>query len=143
MTQRDERIDADVRRVQGRTLSLLKWGVFAVLPVRWFVLTQTLAQTWDFFAVWAVANLFEFFLLALRGVPVSYPVPLTGREQVAFIAIVPIITGLLPVLILQLRQDLTGRGQALGICGRTYIVVLALFALYHAINAWWERRSLE
>ncbi|HKJ85667.1 MAG TPA: hypothetical protein VKA06_06305 [Spirochaetia bacterium] len=143
MTQRDERIDADVRRVEGKAFVLLKWGVFAVLVVRWFVLGQTLAETWDFFAVWVVASLFEYFMYALRGVPMSYPVPLNRRDQLVFLATVPVVTGLLPVLILHLRGALTGWGHALGIFGRTYIAMLALFALYRAINAWWERRSLK
>jgi len=143
MTQRDERIDADVRRVEGKAFVLLKWGVFAVLVVRWFVLGQTLAETWDFFAVWVVASLFEYFMYALRGVPMSYPVPLNRRDQLIFLATVPLVTGLLPVGILYLRQALTGWGHALGIFGRTYVAVLALFALYRAINAWWERRSLK
>lgn len=143
MTQRDERIESDVRRVEGRAFVLLKWGVFAVLAFRWFQLGQTLSETWDFFAVWVGACLFEFFMYALRGVPMSYPVPLNRREQLIFLAAVPLLTGMLPVAILYLRQSLTGWGHALGIFGRTYFAVLALFALYRGINAWWERRSLK
>ena len=143
MTKRDERIDSDIRRVEGRAFVLLKWGVFAVLVFRWFVLGQTLAETWDFFAVWVTASLVEYFMYALQGVPMSYPVPLNRREQLVFLATVPLVTGLLPVAVLYLRQALTGWGHALGIFGRTYVAVLALFALYRAINARWERRSLE
>jgi len=143
MAKRDERIDSEVRRVEGKAFVLLKWSLFAVLVFRWFVLGQTLAETWDFFAVWVVACLFEYFMYALRGVPMSYPVPLNRREQLIFLATVPLVTGLLPVAILYLRQALTGWVHALGIFARTYVALLALFALYRAITAWWERRSLE
>lgn len=143
MKQRDERIDSDVRWVEGRAFVLLKWGMFAALAVRWFVFGQTLAETWDFFAVWVVASLFEYFMYALKGVPVSYPVPLNRREQFIFLASVPPLTGLAAVGLLHLRRALTGWGQALGIFGRTYIALLAMFALYRAISARWERKVLD
>ena len=112
MTERDERIDSEVRRVEGKAFVLLKWGVFAVLVVRWFILGQTLAETWDFFAVWVGASLFEYFMYALRGVPMSYPVPLNRRDQLVFLATVPVVTGLLPVLILSIQTTWTIRGPA-------------------------------
>jgi hypothetical protein len=140
--QKDERIAADVQWAQSAGYKILQWGIFAVLLYQWFYLGLNLGQTLPVFAVWAVASLTEFILLAVRGVPIAYPVSLTRKEQFIYIVSVPVLTGLLPLIVLHVTGSLQGFSHALGIFFRTSFVVLVLFSGYRGIVSFWEKRNL-
>ncbi|MDZ4132580.1 MAG: hypothetical protein U1E11_05520, partial [Dethiobacteria bacterium] len=81
----DERIVTEIHKAESIGFKILRWGIFAVLLYRWFFLGETLAGTLDIFIVWLVASLAEFIIMASRGIPISYPVALTNKEQLIFI----------------------------------------------------------
>ncbi len=139
----DERIVTDIQRAESIGFKILRWGIFAVLLYRWFFLGETLAGTLDIFIVWLVASLAEFIIMATRGIPISYPVALTKREQLIFIFTVPLAAAFLPIIIMLINQSLEGFTQALWVYLRTYLILVVLFSGYKAIVNRWEKHYLE
>ncbi len=139
----DERITTDKQRIESVGFKILRWGIFAVLLYRWFFLGETLGNTLDIFIVWLAASLVEFILLATRGIPITYPVILTKKEQLMFIIIAPLVASFLPIVIMLITQSIEGFKHALGIYVRTFLILLVLFSGYKAIVYRWEKHHLE
>lgn len=139
----DERLKQENRLIESIICHVLKWGLFAVLLFRWTLLGQSLIETLDLFLLWAGAGLAEFFLMALRGIPLTYPVDLSRREQILFLGIAPLASGAIAVGSLFPLGVYRGGFHALGVFGVTGIAVLILFCLYISITRLWEKRHIQ
>jgi len=136
----DERVNADVKIAKSIGYTILWFGIFAVLLYRWFVLNQTLMDTLDFFLVWFIASLTQFFALAIKGIPITYPVSMNKKEQRYFVFLVPLLTGILSAISVFSRIGMDIR-RILGGFTVTFLGTLFLFFLYKIILHVWEKRN--
>lgn len=136
----DERVIADVKIAKSFGYTIFWFGIFAVLMYRWFVLNQTLMDTLDFFLVWFVASLAQFFALAIKGIPITYPVSMNQKKQLYFVFIVPLLTGTLSAIAVFLRIGIDFR-RILGGFTVSFFATLVLFSLYKIIFYFWEKRN--
>jgi len=137
----DERVNSDVKIAKSIGYTIFWFGIFAVLLYRWFILNQTLMETLDFFLVWFIASLVQFFALAIKGIPMSYPVPMNKKEQMYFVFIVPLLTGILSSIIVFLKIGMDVRG-ILGGFIVSFFGTLFIFFLYKIILQLWEKRNM-
>ena len=136
----DERVNADVKIAKSFGYTIFWFGIFAVLLYRWFVLNQTLKETMDFFLVWFIASLAQFFALANKGIPMTYPVSMNKKEQRYFVFLVPLLTGILTAISVFLRIGMDIR-RILGGFTVSFFGTLFLFFLYKIIIYLWEKRN--
>ncbi|MBS4539481.1 hypothetical protein GOQ27_13480 [Clostridium sp. D2Q-11] len=136
----DERVNADVKIAKSIGYTIFWFGIFAVLLYRWFVLDQTLMDTLDFFLVWFIASLAQFFALAIKGIPITYPVSMNKKEQRYFVFLVPLLTGILSAIIVfsKIGMDIK---RILGGFTVTFFGTLFLFFLYKIIIHLWEKSN--
>ncbi|QUH24477.1 hypothetical protein [Serpentinicella alkaliphila] len=136
----DERVNADVKIAKSIGYTIFWFGIFAVILYRWFILNQTLMDTLDFFLVWFIASLAQFFALAIKGIPITYPVTMNKKEQLYFVFLVPLSTGILSALIVFFK---IGSDIRRLLCGFTvsFFGTLFLFFLYRIILHMWEKRN--
>lgn len=106
-------------------------------------LGETLGNTLDIFIVLLAASLVELILLATRGIPITYPVILTKKEQLIFIIIAPFLGAVVPLKIMLITQSIEGFMRALGIYAGTFLILLVLVVGYKAIVLQWEKHHLE
>ncbi|KAB3525930.1 hypothetical protein [Alkaliphilus serpentinus] len=137
----DERVSADVKIAKSIGYTIFWFGIFAVLLYRWFILNQTLMDTLDFFLVWFIASLAQFFALAIKGIPMTYPVPMSKKDQRYFVYLVPLLTGILSAIIVFLRIGMDIRGILGGFTVSSF-GTLFLFFLYKLILQLWEKRNM-
>ncbi len=143
MRNEDERVNVDICKAKSLGYTIFWYGVFALLLFRWFVMGQTLVETIDVFSVWLLASITQFLAMAAKGVPVSYPVAMTKREQLYFVFVVPLVSGLAVVgLLFFLRQVVDPRHLLGGFAGG-FFGTLVIFLLYKTILFYWEKRYTE
>lgn len=138
----DERIAIDEKRAKSIGYTILWVGIFAVLLYRWFVLNQTLMDTLDFFLVWLIASIVSFLALAIKGIPLTYPVSMNKKEQLYYIFLVPLLTGILSAIVVFLNEGMEFRIILGGFIG-SFLGTLFLFFLYKIILHLWEKRNTE
>ncbi|SMP71676.1 hypothetical protein [Anoxynatronum buryatiense] len=138
----DERVMADVKVAKSVSYIIFWFGIFAVLLYRWFVLHQTLMDTLDFFLVWLSASLAQFFILAAKGIPITYPVTLKRKGQQFYVFLVPLLTGVLTSLLVFIRVGLDLRRMLGGFAG-SFLATLFLFVAYWLIVQAWEKKYVE
>lgn len=136
----DERVNAEVKKANSIGYTIFWVGIFAVLLYRWFVLNQTLMDTLDFFLVWFIASVAQFFALASKGIPITYPVSMNKKEQLYFVFLVPLLTGILSAISVFSKIGLNIRG-VLGGFIVSFFGTLFLFFLYKWILYLWEKRN--
>ncbi|MBM7540761.1 hypothetical protein [Amphibacillus cookii] len=136
----DERVNSDVKVAKSIGYTIFWFGIFIVLLYRWFVLNQTLIDTLDFFLVWFIASLVHFFALASKGIPITYPVSMSKREQVYFLILVPLLTGVLSAISVFFRVGVDIKRISGGFTV-SFLGMLVLFFLYKFILYFWERRN--
>lgn len=139
--RKDERVNASVNSANSLGYRVFWYGGFAVLLYRWFVLEATLLETIDMFAVWVIASVVQFVSLALKGVPMTYPVSTTKKEKGYYLFITPLAAGVLSVLILVFVRDVTEVRRLLGgflLSGLGTFVMLSIYAI---IATYWERKN--
>lgn len=136
----DERVNAEVKVANSIGYKIFWFGMFAVLLYRWFVLDQTLMDTMDFFLVWFIASLAQFLVLAIKGIPITYPVSMDKKEQRYFVFVVPLLTGILTAIIVFSRIGMDLR-RILGGFTVSFFGTLFLFFLYKFILYLWEKRN--
>lgn len=137
----DERITSDVKQAKSIGYMILWYGIFIVLLYRWFILNQTLMETLDFFIVWFIASLSQFFTLAIKGIPMSYPVYMNKKEQLYFVFLAPLLIGTLSAILIILRVGIESK-TILGGFLLSYFVTTFLFFLYRSILELWEKRNM-
>lgn len=136
----DERVNADVKIAKSIGYTIFGFGIFAVLLYRWFVLNQTFMDTFDFFLVWFIASLAQFFALAIKGIPITYPVSMNKKEQLYFVFLVPLLTGILSAIIIFSKVGME-LSRILGGFTVSFFGTLFLFFLYKIILNLWEKRN--
>ncbi|SIQ41529.1 hypothetical protein SAMN05920897_108120 [Alkalispirochaeta americana] len=139
----DERLNQENRQVESIICHVLKWGLFALLLYRWILLRQNLLETLDLFLLWAGSGLAEFFLMASRGIPLTYPVQTSRREQIFFLGVAPLAAAAIAVASLFPLGAYQGILHSLGIFGVTYLIVVILFSSYVSITRLWEKRHIQ
>lgn len=137
----DERVSADVKIAKSIGYTIFWFGIFIVLLYRWFILNQTLMDTLDFFLVWFIASLAQFFTLAIKGIPMTYPVPMNKKEQIYYVFLIPLLTGILTAFIVFSKIGMDIRG-ILGGFTVSFVGTLFLFFLYKIILRLWEKRNM-
>ncbi|MEN1761384.1 hypothetical protein [Anoxynatronum sibiricum] len=138
----DERVMADVKVAKSVSYIIFWFGIFGVLLYRWFVLHQTLMDTLDFFLVWLMASLVQFFILAAKGIPLTYPLALKGKGQQSYVFFVPLLTGVLTSLLVFIRVGMDTRRMLGGFAG-SFLATLLLFIVYRLIVQVWEKKYME
>ncbi|MCW3489492.1 hypothetical protein [Dethiobacter alkaliphilus] len=136
----DERVNADAQIAKSIGYTIFWFGIFLVLLYRWFVLNQTFMDTLDFFLVWFIASLVQFFTLASKGIPITYPVAMNDKEQRNFVFLVPLLAGILTAISVFLRIGMDIR-SILGGFTVSFFATLFLFILYKIILYLWEKRN--
>lgn len=136
----DERVNAEVKIAKSIGYTIFWFGIFAVLLYRWFVLNQTLMDTLDFFLVWFIGSLAHFFALAIKGIPITYPVSMNKKEQRYFVLLVPLLTGILSAISVFLKIGMDIR-RILGGFTVSFLGTLFLFFIYKIIIHLWEKRN--
>jgi hypothetical protein len=136
----DERIHSDVKTTKSIGYMFFWIGIFGVLLYRWFVLNESFLDTLDFFLVWFLASLVQFFALAFKGIPITYPVAMDNKEQLYYLFLVPLFTGVLVAIIVYLRIGMDVRRIFYG-CILTFFITFLLFIVYRYIVALWEKRN--
>ena len=140
--RKDERISADVNIANSTGYRLFWLGIFGVLIYRWFILDQSLTETLDIFIVWLFVSIVQFLMMALRGVPVTYPVEASSKEQYLFFGLLPLFTGFLTVGVLYFLRDVNEQHVLVGGFLGASLATLFLLALYKGFLYLWERRNL-
>ena len=138
----DERVSSDIKKAHSIGYTIFWFGIFAVLLYRWYYLSQTLWETLDIFAIWLVASITQFFTLALKGIPITYPVKTNRKEELYFLIFAPILTGTLSALLLVFREGVE-LSRIIGGFAASAIGTLLLFMVYKVINYIWEKRNTE
>jgi len=138
----DERTSAEVRAAQGIGYTVFWFGIFAVLLYRWLYLNQSLAETLDVFMVWILASLVQFFVLASKGIPITYPVVANRKEEVYFLLLAPLAAGFLSAILVYIRGG-PNTVRVLGGFAGGGLGSLILFIAYRTIVHSWERRNLK
>lgn len=136
----DERIVLEVKVAKSIGYTIFWFGIFAVLLYRWFVLNQSLMDTLDFFAIWFIASLAHFFALAIKGIPITYPISMDKKEQLYFLFLVPLATGVLTVISVFLRVGMDYK-RLIGGFLVSFVSTLLLFLLYKMMIYVWEKRN--
>ena len=137
----DERVSADVKIAKSIGYTIFWFGIFIVLLYRWFILNQTLMDTLDFFLVWFIASLAQFFTLAIKGIPITYPVSTRKIEQRYFVFLLPLLTGILSgiVIFFKIGAEIN---HILGGFAGAFFATLFLFFIYKIIIYIWEKRNV-
>lgn len=139
----DERLNGEIKSIKNITYYIFWLGIFGVLLYRWFVLDQSLTETFDIFIVWLLASLVDFFMMAFKGVPLSFPVNLNKKEQILYILLVPFFASFIPVVIIAVMGSLNGIGHAVITYISTFVPMIILYSIYKIIVYYWEKRNLE
>ncbi|TVP94567.1 MAG: hypothetical protein EA374_06630 [Acholeplasmatales bacterium] len=139
--KKDERLNASVKVANSLGYVLFWYGIFAVLLYRWFILDLTLIETIDIFLVWIVASLVQFMALASKGIPITYPIDTTRKEQKYFTFLLPIVAGALSVIILWVFREVTEVRRLLGGFFLTGFATLTLLIIYRIIVHYWEQKN--
>ena len=139
----DERIKNEIKSVKNVTYHLLWTGIFIVLLYRWFVVGESLRDTMDIFLVWLIASLIDFFMMALKGIPLSFPIELSKKEQIIYIVTVPFFASFIPVVILLVRGLLNGIGHALITYIASFGAMILIYTVYKVITYLWEKKNLN
>ena len=139
----DERVNIDVNAAKSMGYTIFWFGIFALLLYRWFYLNETLMSTLDIFVVWIIASLAQFFTLAAKGIPVAYPVSMSKKEQLYFIFLVPLFSGLVTAMILLFFKQVRDFNHLSDAFGKGYLFTLLIFIIYKAILYFWEKRYTE
>jgi len=137
----DERVSSDVKIAKSIGYTIFWFGIFAVLLYRWFILNQTLIDTLDFFLVWFIASLAQFITLAIKGIPITYPVSTNKKEQRYFVFLLPLLTGILSAIVIFFKIG-TEVNRILGGFTVTFFATLFLFFIYKIIIYIWEKRNM-
>ncbi len=137
----DERVIINVKQAKSIAYTIFWFGILAVLLYRWFVLNQTLVDTFDFFLVWIIASLAQFFALAIKGIPITYPVSMSKKEQLYFAFLSPLLTGIISaIIIIFFKEGVEFKRILRGFAGG-FFGMLFLFFLYKTIFYLWEKRN--
>lgn len=136
----DERMNSDVKSAKSIGYTIFWMGVFIVLLYRWFVLSESFLDTIDFFLVWFFASGVHFFTLAIKGIPLTYPISMDKREQVYFLFLVPLISATLVAISVFLRIGMDVK-RMMGGFVITFLMTLLLFVVYKWIVELWEKRN--
>ncbi len=136
----DERLSVDVKSVKSIGYFLFWVGTFTVLLYRWFVLNEPFNETLDFFLVWFIASLVHFFGLAIKGIPLTYPISMNKNEQTYYLILVPLFSGILVSIIVFIRVGMDVK-RVFGGFIVTFFATLVLFILYKYIVDLWEKRN--
>lgn len=136
----DERINSEVKSANSIGYTIFWVGTFVVLLYRWSILSETFMDTFDFFIVWFLASLVHFFILAIKGIPLTYPVSMNKNEQFYFLFLVPLFTGILVALSVLLRIGMDAKRMFGGFIV-TFFITLLLFIVYKFIVTLWEKRN--
>lgn len=139
----DERIHTDVKKSKSLGYSVFWFGIFALLLYRWFHLNQSLMEVLDVFLVWMAASLAQFFTLATKGIPITYPITANKKEQLYFVFLFPFATGTLTAIILYFLKDDVPYNRILGGFAGAFLGTLVLFLIYSVIIYFWEKRLAE
>lgn len=139
--ENDERIMGEVKVVKSIGYTIFWFGIFAVLLYRWFILNQTLMETLDFFLVWFIASVVQFLGLAIKGIPITYPISMNPKEQMYFVFLVPLLAGVFSAIIVFSKIGLNIKRILGGFTG-SFLGALFLFSLYKIIFYLWEKRNL-
>lgn len=138
---KDERITEEVKTAKSIGFSLLWIGVFVVLLYRWMILEQSFMDNLDLFMVWFGASLVQFIVLAVKGIPISYPVSMKDRAQRHYLYLVPLLTGVLSAFLVFLRVGPDYR-RMFGGFAITFLITFLLFTGYKLLVYFWEKRNL-
>jgi hypothetical protein len=141
MMKKDERVIADVNIAKSVGYMVFWIGIFIVLLYRWFMLEQTFLETFDFFFIWFVASLVQFFTLALKGIPITYPISMSSKEQYYYVFIVPLLTGVLTSAAVILKVGIDLQRIILGFVV-SFVTTILLFLLYRVVLSIWEKRNI-
>ncbi|TYQ17943.1 UNVERIFIED_CONTAM: hypothetical protein Cloal_0336 [Acetivibrio alkalicellulosi] len=139
----DERINVDVKTSKSIGYTIFWFGIFTVLLYRWFYLNQTLIDTLDIFIVWIIASLVQFFTLATKGIPITYPFSMNKKEDRYFVFLVPLFSGILSAVILYFFKEGVEYWRILGGFIVGFLGTLLLFVLYKIIIYLWEKINTE
>lgn len=139
----DERVNIDSNAAKSIGYTIFWFGIFALLLYRWFYLNEGLRSTLDIFAVWIIASLAQFFTLAAKGIPVTYPVSMNKKEQLYFIFLAPLFSGLVTAVVLLFFKQVRDLGHLLDAFGKGYLFTLVIFISYKIILYFWEKRYTE
>ncbi|SFH66691.1 hypothetical protein SAMN05192551_10275 [Tindallia magadiensis] len=139
----DERIENDVKQANSLGYSVFWFGIFGALLVRWFYLGQSLVEVLDVFAIWLIASMAQFFSLATRGIPITYPFASSQKEQKYFILLFPLATGIMTAMILTFFKEDVGYKRVLGGFAGAFMATFILFVIYSAIVHYWEKKMEE
>ncbi|SEN50252.1 hypothetical protein SAMN04488134_101234 [Amphibacillus marinus] len=137
----DERVISDINIAKRIGFSIFWFGIFAVLIYRWFILNQTLLDTLDVFLVWFIASLVQFFALACKGIPLSYPVTLNNGKQRYFLFFMPLMTGILSAVSVFAKVGFDWT-RIIGGFAVSFFGTLIIFLLYRTIVHLWEKRNI-
>lgn len=139
--RKDERLNLSVKVANSLGYVIFWYGIFAVLLYRWFFLDQTFIETLDLFIVWIVASLIQFITLALKGIPMTYPIDMTKKEQKYYTLFVPLFAGTLSVCILFFIRNVTELNRLLGGFLLSAFGTLVMLTLYKTILYYWEKKN--
>ena len=137
----DERVIEEVKTAKSMGFTIFWFGIFAVLVYRWMVLGQSFTENLDFFLIWFIASLTQFIFLAVRGIPITYPISMKEKEQRYYMYLVPFLTGTLSAVLVFFRVGLDLR-RIFGGFAFTFFSTFLLFSLYKLILYFWEKRNL-
>jgi voltage-gated potassium channel Kch len=140
---KDERVISEINKAKSFAYRIIWFGLFGILLYRWFALDQTLLETLDIFLVWFTASMFEFFIMAVKGLPLTYPVNLNKNERVIFLFGFPIIPGIIAILILLITKNIESFKSGLFVFLRTYLIVFAMYLIYIIILYFWEKKNID
>lgn len=138
--KRDERVKNEIHVTKSIGYTMLWYGMFASLLYRWFYLDQSLSETLDLFIVWLLASIVQFLFMALKGVPMTYPIRATRRDQRIMMIATSLFAGTVSMVILILIE--AELRQIIGGLILSTIATLFLFIIYYTISLLWEK-SLE
>lgn len=143
MMKKDERISFDIKKAESIGYKIFWVGILALILFRRLYLNQTFMDTFDIFIVWLIASLTKFIISSTKGIPMAYPVPMNKKEQLYFIFLVPLFSGLLSATILFFFKQGIGFRRILGGFAGGFFGTLFLFVLYKIIIYFWEKRNTE
>ena len=138
-----ERVNIDANAAKSIGYTIFWFGIFASLLYRWFYLNETLMSTLNIFVVWIIASLVQFFILAAKGIPITYPVAMTKKEQLYFVFLVPLFSGFVAAMVLLFFKQVRNFNHLSNAFGKGYLFALLIFILYKAILYFWEKRYIE
>lgn len=140
---KDERVISEINKAKSYGYRIMWFGLFGILLYRWFVLEQSLIETLDIFLVWFIASMFDFFILAIKGVPMTYPVSINKKEQSIFLILFPLVPAFISIILLLIRDSIDSFEQGLFLFIRTYFIVFGMFLVYKIIVYFWEKKNID